>query len=204
MLLKALHFAAQKHKNQKRKGGVETSPYINHLIETAYIIEHNGKYKDVATLCAAILHDTIEDVGVTFEELKKEFGEEIANLVMECTDDKTLPKSERKKFQVEHTQTISFKAQNIKIADKISNIKEITTTSRPQNWDDIRIISYLEWAKAVVDTIKNCNTELYYTFLKTYNKEMELIFPNFRNEKEKLKEILEYQFSEIDKEKTND
>jgi len=200
MLLKALNFAAQKHKNQKRKGGKETSPYINHLIEVAYLIEDTGRYKDEATLCAAVLHDTVEDVGVTFEELKENFNEEIANLVIECTDDKTLPKSERKKFQVEHTKTISFKAQNIKIADKISNISGITTLNKPQSWDDIRVISYLEWTKEVVDTVKNCNEGLYKLFLKTYEIEMKNIFPNFKNELEKLKEIVQYQYSEIDKE----
>jgi len=100
-LLKALSFAAHKHRDQRRKD-VESSPYINHPISLANILCNEGHVTDVNVICAALLHDTVEDTDTTPEELEREFGKEITGIVMDVTDDKTLEKGERKRRQIEH------------------------------------------------------------------------------------------------------
>jgi len=101
LFLKALVFAADKHKNQRRKDA-DASPYINHPIALANILVNEGDITDINVLCGAILHDTIEDTKTTKEELIQQFGEKITSIVLDVTDDKTLPKAERKLKQIEH------------------------------------------------------------------------------------------------------
>ena len=93
LLLKALSFAAYKHKNQRRKD-VDASPYINHPIALADILCNEGHVTDIKTICGALLHDTVEDTATTPDELEAEFGKAIRDIVMEVTDDKSLPKAE--------------------------------------------------------------------------------------------------------------
>lgn len=100
-LLRAIEFAAEKHRDQRRKG-VDASPYINHPIGVAAMIANIGGVQDATVLLAAVLHDTIEDTCTTQEELEKLFGREVLDVVIEVTDDKRLPKPERKLLQVEH------------------------------------------------------------------------------------------------------
>ena len=99
-LLKALAFAAHKHRDQRRKD-VESSPYINHPIALANLLCNEGHVTDTNVICAALLHDTVEDTDTTPEELEREFGKEIRSIVMDVTDDKTLEKTERKQRQIE-------------------------------------------------------------------------------------------------------
>ena len=99
-LLDALHFSAERHRDQRRKGASQ-APYINHLIEVAHVLASIGGVADLDPLLAAILHDTIEDTGTTGEELEARFGREVRALVEEVTDDKRLPKEERKRLQVQ-------------------------------------------------------------------------------------------------------
>ena len=101
LLLKALSFASHKHKDQRRKD-VDASPYINHPISLADILCNEGQIADIEVICAALLHDTVEDTNTTPEEFELEFGPRIRDIVMEVTDDKTLPKAERKRLQIEH------------------------------------------------------------------------------------------------------
>jgi guanosine-3',5'-bis(diphosphate) 3'-pyrophosphohydrolase len=147
-LLHALAFAAHKHRDQRRKD-INASPYINHPIAVAEILAREGGVGDVAILMAAVLHDTVEDTECSFEELEAEFGAEVASMVREVTDDKKKPKQERKALQVEHARTASPAAKQIKIADKVSNIRDITT-SPPAGWTVARRIEYLEWSARVV------------------------------------------------------
>src|SRR3982074_2455712 len=91
-ILKALHFAADKHRDQRRKD-IEASPYINHPIEVAELVARVGGINDPVTLQGAILHDTIEDTKTTPEELEAAFGPEVRRLVEEVTDDTSLPKA---------------------------------------------------------------------------------------------------------------
>lgn len=131
-LLKALHFASLKHKDQRRKDA-EASPYINHPIEVAELLARVGQVTDLVVLQSAILHDTIEDTRTTAEEIEALFGAEVRVVVEEVTDDKNLPKEVRKQLQVEHAPHISRRAQMVKLADKISNVRAIQETP-PATW----------------------------------------------------------------------
>jgi GTP diphosphokinase / guanosine-3',5'-bis(diphosphate) 3'-diphosphatase len=104
LILRAASFAAYKHRNQRRKD-VDASPYINHPLELARVLAEEGGVTDAATLCAALLHDTVEDTDTTPDELERVFGTEIAGIVSEVTDDTSLRKVERKRLQVEHGRT---------------------------------------------------------------------------------------------------
>ena len=161
-LLQATQFAAEKHKTQRRKG-VEASPYINHPIQVAELIARVGEVEDIDVLVAAVLHDTVEDTETTFEELENLFGQTVKSLVEEVTDDKSLPKTERKKMQVEHAAHISAGAKLIKIADKTCNISDLNI-SPPEGWDIGRKLDYLDWSEQVVDKCRGTNEEmeLYY------------------------------------------
>jgi len=131
-IMRALKFAAAKHRDQRRKD-VQASPYINHPIALAVILADEVGVTDTAVICAALLHDTVEDTETTIDELVERFGAEVASIVAEVTDDKTLPKSERKKQQIEHARTASEKARLVKLADKIANLRDIAT-SPPADW----------------------------------------------------------------------
>lgn len=156
--LKALNFSARKHRHQRRKDEA-ASPYINHPIEVANILWTVGDIHDLPTVIAAILHDTLEDTDTTPEELRAAFGEEILGLVLEVSDDKNLPKQERKQNQIAHSPHLSRRAQQIKLADKISNVHDIAFAP-PDHWPLQRRIDYLTWAEAVIDGLRGANKEL--------------------------------------------
>src|SRR5580765_3021004 len=101
LVLRALSFAAHKHRDQRRRGA-EASPYINHPIAVADVLVNEGRMPDTVLVCAALLHDTLEDTQATFAELEAQFGREIAQIVQEVSDDKSLPKAVRKRLQIEH------------------------------------------------------------------------------------------------------
>lgn len=157
-ILAALKFAAGKHRNQRRKDK-EHSPYINHPIEVAECLWRVGKVRELPVLMAAVLHDTVEDTDTTFEELESNFGREVAELVKEVTDDKSLPKATRKKLQIEHAPHISSGAKAIKLGDKISNVVDIGR-SPPSDWSMQRLIEYLDWTQKVVDGLRGVNPSL--------------------------------------------
>ena len=172
-ILKALKFAADKHSTQRRKGR-EASPYINHLIEVAEILSRVGTITDPATLQAAILHDTIEDTTTTTDELESHFGTEVRRLLEEVTDDKSLPKLERKRLQIEHGPHLSIRAKQIKMADKISNIRDVTH-SPPSHWPWQRRLEYLDWAEQVVASLRGCNSQLEEFFDETLREGRRII-----------------------------
>ena len=128
----ALQFAARKHRDQRRKDP-EASPYINHPIALANILWVGGGIDDPNVICAALLHDTVEDTETTEAELVERFGRKIASIVMEVTDDKSLEKAERKRLQVEHAPTLSREAKLVKLADKISNVRDVASAP-PSDW----------------------------------------------------------------------
>ena len=165
-LLTALHFAADKHRDQRRKNA-EASPYINHPIEVAELLARVGGVTDIVTLQGAILHDTIEDTQTTPEELERIFGAAVRAVVEEVTDDKTLHKDDRKRLQIEHARHISDRAKQIKLADKISNVRGVTHTP-PAKWPLQRRKEYLDWTEQVVAGLRGCNPRLerlYYELL---------------------------------------
>src|SRR6476469_10168759 len=165
-ILAAARFAAEKHAQQKRKGE-NGEPYFNHLLEVAELIAASTPTMAVELVMAAFLHDTVEDTGVTLQELEQRFGKDVADLVAEVTDDKSLPKETRKQVQVELTPEKSSRAQTLKLADKISNLRAIIS-SPPVGWSRERKQQYFEWARQVVSGIASPNEVLRSEFDKAY------------------------------------
>jgi guanosine-3',5'-bis(diphosphate) 3'-pyrophosphohydrolase len=166
MLIGALHFAADKHRNQRRKDK-DASPYINHPIALAKILAVEGGVEDGLVLCAALLHDTIEDTETSYDELAGQFGREIADVVLEVTDDKALPKAERKQLQIDHAPRLSRAAKLVKLADKIANLRDVADHP-PAEWPLERRREYFEWAKRVVDGIRGSHDRLEAAFDAAY------------------------------------
>ena len=167
-VMRAVDFAARKHRDQRRKG-VASEPYINHLAEVAFLVAQTTEGNDLVVVIAALLHDTIEDTKTTHEELEREFGQAVAALVTEVTDDKALPKLERKRLQVEGAEAKSKRAKLIKIADKTSNLRSIVD-SPPVGWDSERQREYFDWAFRVVAGCRGVNAWLEQEFDKTYHR----------------------------------
>jgi GTP diphosphokinase / guanosine-3',5'-bis(diphosphate) 3'-diphosphatase len=171
LILKALRFSAEKHNDQRRKDA-KSSPYINHPIQVAEILWRVGDVRDVTLLLASILHDTIEDTATTPEEIRVEFGEDVLALVLEVTDDKSLPKKVRKQLQVEHAPHKTRNAKLLKLADKISNVQDIITFP-PRDWSLDRKREYLMWTEKVVAGLRGANENLenYYDHLLRKGKQ---------------------------------
>ncbi|HEU4878887.1 MAG TPA: HD domain-containing protein, partial [Gemmatimonadaceae bacterium] len=149
--MKAAEFAAHRHREQRRKGK-SRRPYIGHCIEVASMVANIGRCDDHEVLAAALLHDTVEDTETTREEIREGFGEKVDEIVAEVTDDKSLKKKERKEKQVEHAPHLSEHAKLIKIADKISNVREIAYDP-PKKWSVARRSQYFDWAERVVNAM---------------------------------------------------
>jgi guanosine-3',5'-bis(diphosphate) 3'-pyrophosphohydrolase len=158
MFIRALRFAADKHQNQRRKGR-DQLPYINHPIRVTDTLWRVGGVRDVSTLLAALLHDTLEDTDTTPDEIEMLFGPEVLSFVQEVTDDKTLPKAMRKQLQIEHAPHLSNEARLIKLADKIDNVYDISHDP-PSSWSHERLLAYLDWAEAVVAGLRGVNAAL--------------------------------------------
>jgi GTP diphosphokinase / guanosine-3',5'-bis(diphosphate) 3'-diphosphatase len=146
LVVRAIEFAARKHRMQRRKD-VEASPYINHPIALMSVLCVEAGIDDATILAAAALHDTIEDTETTGAELEAAFGSTIASLVAEMTDDKTLPKMERKQLQIDHSHAMSREGALVKLADKICNLRDVAA-SPPSGWSVERQREYFAWAKA--------------------------------------------------------
>lgn len=168
LLFEVLAFAAHKHRAQRRKDK-EASPYINHPIALADVLANEGGVDDPVALSAAVLHDTIEDTETTYEELRERFGKEIADVVMEVTDDKLLEKAERKQRQVVHAPHLSQRAKLVKLADKICNLRDIASNP-PANWPLERKREYYDWAKRVIDGLRGAHPGLERIFDREYAK----------------------------------
>jgi len=165
---KAFQFAAQKHKGQERKDS-NSSPYIDHPVSVAQVLAEVGGIDDPQILAAALLHDTLEDTETTLEELEANFGKKVGRIVEEVTDDKSLPKGERKKRQIQHAAMLSPEAVLIKLGDKISNVIDVTN-SPPTKWSLIRRKEYLDWAVAVIDNCPKVNDALEKHFAEVLKK----------------------------------
>lgn len=172
LLLKALSFAAHKHRDQRRKDRV-ASPYINHPIALANVLVREGRIEEVPVLCAALLHDTIEDTATTPKELRRAFGAHITRIVEEVTDDKRLPKATRKRLQVRHAAHLSREAKLVKLADKICNVRDVLRRP-PSGWDARRQREYFDWAKAVIDGLRGVHPRLEKAFDAAYAKRARL------------------------------
>ena len=158
LIVHALAFAATKHRDQRRKDA-HASPYINHPIALADVLVNEGRVSDAAVICAAVLHDTVEDTQTTPAELEREFGSDIRDVVLEVTDEKRLPKAERKRRQVENAAHSSHAAKLVKLADKICNLRDIALHP-PAKWSLRRRQKYFDWARQVVDRMRGVHPAL--------------------------------------------
>jgi len=163
---RALDYAAKKHVSQRRKG-VAQEPYINHLIEVAHLLAEATGGADSNLVIAGLLHDCIEDQGVTYDELVGLFDADVADIVRDVSDDKSLLKAERKRLQIEHAPHISARARMLKIADKTSNLRAMVA-SPPSGWDEQRKRDYFAWAQAVVAGCRGVNHFLEAKFDEAY------------------------------------
>jgi guanosine-3',5'-bis(diphosphate) 3'-pyrophosphohydrolase len=166
LILAAAAFAADRHRRQRRKDA-DASPYINHPLTLAHILSREGKISDPALLCAALLHDTVEDTETTLEELKRLFGVEVAAIVAEVTNDESLPKAEQKRLQVANAASKSRSAKLVKLADKIANLRDIAATP-PAGWSAERRAEYYRWSREVVAGLRGVSPALEQAFDEAY------------------------------------
>ncbi len=157
LLARAFHYACKCHAAHRRKGAA-AEPYVNHLADVARRVAEATGGADVNLVAAALLHDTVEDVGVSHEDLVTAFGADVAGLVLEVTDDTRLAKDERKRRQVEKAPRISRRAKMLKLADKASNLRGMIAS--PPDWPAERKLAYADWAERVADGLRGVNAQL--------------------------------------------
>lgn len=166
-LSQAADYAARQHIAQRRKGE-RAEPYINHLTEVATLLAEATEGRDAVLVMGGLLHDTLEDTDATYDNLVERFGAEVAALVREVTDDKSLPKDVRKRLQVETTASKSTRARLLKIADKTSNLRGLVL-SPPAGWTEQRLRDYVVWAGQVVQSCRGLNAKLEAQFDAAYD-----------------------------------
>ena len=154
---KAMNFAYERHKGKCRRSRF-FPPYIMHPIRVYSLLRHYGQATDEELLAAGLLHDVIEDCGVMSDELKLEFGDKVARIVSEVSDDKEISKGERKALQVQNAENLSAEAALIRLADKIANVEDIYLDP-PVNWDIARRVKYLLWAQSVAENCPRVETD---------------------------------------------
>lgn len=158
ILLRAIRYAEAQHRGQTRKDATH-APYIKHPLDVMDLLWQVGEVRDVVTLAAAVLHDTIEDTDTSPEDIQALFGAQILAVVQELTDDKGLEREERKRLQIEHAPHKSPAAAQIKIADKFCNVRDVIE-SPPEDWSRERKIAYVQWAIDVVERLPKHNPPL--------------------------------------------
>ena len=167
-IVRAAYFAGEKHKDQRRSDKEET-PYINHPLELASILVDEGRVDEVDVICAALLHDTIEDTNTTFEELESLFGSVVTNIVREVSNDMTLSSVDRRKKEAESIPFLSRKAKLVKLADKIANIRDISTMP-PVGWNLEKKEAYFDFSLSIAERAKDASHVLYEVFVNDYHK----------------------------------
>ncbi len=175
-LLRAAAFAALKHRDQRRKGDHQ-APYINHPIEVAALLATVGGVDDLGVLQAALLHDTVEDTDATPEEIEREFGSDVRTLVLEMTDDMSLPSPQRKQEQIARAAGLSHRAKLIKIADKIANVGDIARHP-PPDWTVARRRDYFDWTAEVIDRLRGTNAALEASYDEVLRQAREILRHN--------------------------
>lgn len=162
LVMRAADFAAERHSRQRRKGP-DHEPYVNHLLEVAHLLAGSASGQDPRLIAAGLLHDTIEDTATTYDDLVRAFDRDIADIVMEVTDDKLLRKDERKRLQVESITRKSRRAQLVVIADKTANLGSLVRGA-PPDWTRGRIVEYGAWAERVVIQVRSVDSFLIQAF----------------------------------------
>lgn len=151
-VMRAADAAARWHVHQRRKGAAQ-EPYLNHLIEVASLVTEATNGTESNVTIAALLHDAIEDQNICADTIAGEFSQDVANIVLEVTDDKSLPKADRKRKQVESSSMKSRQAKLIKLADKTSNLRAVANSPAP-DWSAERRLEYVTWAKKVIAGVR--------------------------------------------------
>ncbi|MFV0358353.1 HD domain-containing protein [Tropicimonas sp.] len=164
-LSRALVFAAEAHRNQRRKGAAQ-EPYVNHLIEVMDLVGQSTGGRDRDLMIAGLLHDTIEDAGVSVETLAGLFGARVARIVSENTDDMSLSKPERKRSRIAAMPGKPAESRAVKIADVISNLRSLVV-SAPAGWDVERKLGYLRSCRELVEAGRGANPRLEELFEQT-------------------------------------
>lgn len=164
-LTSALVFAADAHRNQRRKGAAQ-EPYLNHLVEVLDLVAQSTGGDDIELLIAALLHDVIEDTQVTPECLEERFGPRVTQIVLEDSDDMSLPKDERRRNRIADMPHKSLEARIVKTADVISNLRAIAV-SPPAGWTGDYKLGYLEGCRQLIDAGRGANTALERLFDQT-------------------------------------
>lgn len=158
LILRAVAFAAHKHRDQRRKDK-HASPYINHPIALAKVLWEEGAVRDPMVIATALLHDTLEDTETSWQELRGEFGDEIADLVAEVTDVKWLKSDVRKRLQISRAAHSTERAKLVKLADKICNLRDMAAHP-PHGWSLERRRKYFDWANEVIGQLRGVHPEL--------------------------------------------
>ena len=166
-VVRAAYFAGEKHKDQRRSDKEET-PYINHPLELASILVDEGDVGEVEIICAALLHDTLEDTNTTFEELVAKFGITVAKIVREVTNNMTLTSAERRIQEAACIPNLSREAKLVKLADKIANIRDISTMP-PVSWNIEKKELYFDFSLSIAEQAKDASPKLYSVFLRDYD-----------------------------------
>lgn len=158
LLMEAIHFSSEKHKDQRRKNP-EQHPYINHPIRVARLLASEAGIRDLNVIIAALLHDTVEDTDTTLEEIHTLFGPQVAQIIDEVTDDKSLPKAVRKQMQIDHAPKVCRQAKLVKLADKLDNLLDLLSIT-PIGWPPERVLQYFAWSEKVIDGLRGTNVFL--------------------------------------------
>lgn len=168
-ILRTLNFAAIAHRDQRRKG-LSQVPYINHLIEVAYLMTDVAKVEDCELIQAALLHDVLEDTPVTEEDLHAQFNTRVVELVKTVSDDKKMSLKERRQQQIEHLKHAAIEARLIKLADICSNILSV-----PESWNKERKQSYIDWIEQVADLCTVASTPLAQEYIRRLKEAKNLV-----------------------------
>jgi guanosine-3',5'-bis(diphosphate) 3'-pyrophosphohydrolase len=162
----ALSYSATRHQDQRRKN-VRKTPYINHPIALVHVLVVEAGVTDKDAIDAALLHDTIEDTGATKEDLHARFGDGVKDVVVAMSDDKSLPKAERKRLQIVHATDWNYSARLAEYADKICNMRDLSVEF-PEGWTLERVREFFDWAKSVIDEIRGTHAKLDALFDEAY------------------------------------
>lgn len=163
-------FAERAHAGQYRKGkpGAPRIPYIEHPRAVARILHDEAGIVSHIALQAALLHDTIEDTGVTHADLAREFGREVADVVVELTNDPSVPREGKTAAQIDKARKMSPIAAAVKMADKTANLRDLLNS--PPDWEDMRRLQYFHDANSVVGAMRNRHPVLQEMFDKIYQE----------------------------------
>lgn len=164
LLLDALHFASTRHRGQTRRDA-DASPFVTHPIETAWLLARVGHVHDPTTLVSALLHDVLEDTPATPAEIEQKFGPAVRRLVEEVTDAPAASTAERRQRQVAGMANASPAARQIRLADKIANVRSL-----PRHWSWLECEDYLQFAERVAARARGTNPHLDERFLRTVDR----------------------------------